>query len=128
DNDVLVGRLPVKKMLIAPLKTKVADIYNQDILSVQADMDDEEVAGIMEKYDLVVVPVVDELGRLLGRITIDDIVDIIREEAGRDFQLASGISENVDSSAGIFTLSRARLPWLLIGLLGGIMGSRVIEM
>jgi len=81
----------------------------------------------MDKYDLVVIPVVDEIGRLLGRITIDDVVDVIKEEAEKDYQMASGISENVESSDSVWLLTRARLPWLLIGLLGGIMGARVIQ-
>jgi magnesium transporter len=80
----------------------------------------------MEKYDLVVLPVIDDLNRLIGRITIDDIVDIIKEEAMEDYNKASGISEQVDSSDSIFTITRARLPWLLIGLMGGVMGAEVI--
>jgi magnesium transporter len=83
---------------------------------------------MMEKYDIVALPVVDELGRLQGRITIDDVVDVIREEAEKDYALASGISGDVDSSDNVLTLTRARLPWLLIGLLGGILGARVIEL
>jgi magnesium transporter len=81
----------------------------------------------MEKYDLVVLPVVDEQGRLLGRITIDDVVDVIKEEADKDYQLLSGISENVESSDSIWIITRARLPWLLIALLGGIVGSQIIS-
>ena len=80
----------------------------------------------MEKYDLVVLPVVDDLNRLIGRITIDDVVDVMKEEAMEDYNKASGISEQVDASDNIVTLTRARLPWLLIGLMGGIMGAEVI--
>jgi magnesium transporter len=90
-------------------------------------MDAEEVAGIMKKYDLVVLPVIDDLGRLLGRITIDDVVDVIKEEADKDYQLMSGISESIESTDKLWILSRARLPWLLVALLGGIFGSRVIS-
>ena len=82
----------------------------------------------MRKYDLVVLPVVDGLGRLIGRITIDDVVDVMQEEAEKDYQMASGISEDVDSDDKIWILSRARLPWMIIGLLGGIVGSRIIAL
>ena len=127
DDGVLVGRLPIKKMLLTPLKTLISDIYDSQIKFVKVDEDQEEVASMMEKYDIVALPVVDELGRLQGRITIDDVVDVIREEAEKDYALASGISGDVDSSDSVITLTRARLPWLLIGLLGGILGARVIE-
>ena len=127
DEGVLVGRLPIKKMLLTPLKTLISDIHDSQIKFVKVDEDQEEVASMMEKYDIVALPVVDELGRLQGRITIDDVVDVIREEAEKDYALASGISGDVDSSDSVLTLTRARLPWLLIGLLGGILGARVIE-
>lgn len=128
DEDILVGRLPLKKLLITPLKAQIADIYDPKIRSVKVDADQEDIANIMEKYDLVVLPVVDELGRLQGRITIDDVVDVIKEEAEKDYALASGISGSVESTDSIYTLTRARLPWLLIGLFGGVMGARVIEL
>lgn len=128
DNDILIGRLQVKKLLLTPLRDKIAHIYDSKIHSVNVNEDQVEIASIMEKYDLVVLPVVDELGRLLGRITIDDVVDVIREEAEHDYALASGISGNVDSTDSVYVLTRARLPWLLIGLLGGIFGARVIEL
>lgn len=128
EEEVLKGRLPVKKLLITPLKTKISDIFDADIRSVTVDTDQEEIANIMEKYDLVVLPVVDEIGRLLGRITIDDVVDVIKEEAEKDYALASGISGSVESTDSVMTLTRARLPWLLIGLLGGVLGARVIEL
>ena len=89
--------------------------------------DSEDVAKIMEKYDLVSVPVVDLQNKLVGRITIDDVVDVIKEEADKDFQLASGISERIESSSSVWRISRARLPWLLIGLMGGILSAQVIS-
>lgn len=128
EAEKLIGRLPIKRLLLTPLKTKIADIYDPKIKSVGVDEDQEEIASMMEKYDLVALPVVDELDRLLGRITIDDVVDVIREEAEKDYALASGISGDVDTSDNVFRLTRARLPWLLIGLLGGILGARVIEL
>ena len=126
DDDVLLGTLSLKKLLLSPEKTFIKNIYNEKVFSVKANSDDEEVANIMEKYDLIVLPVVDDLNRLIGRITIDDVVDVMKEEAMEDYNKASGISEQVDASDNILTLTRARLPWLLIGLMGGIVGAEVI--
>lgn len=126
DNAILLGTLSLKKLLLASEKTIIKTIFNDKIISAKANLSNEEVANIMEKYDLVVLPVIDDLNRLIGRITIDDIVDIIKEEAMEDYNKASGISEQVDSSDSIFTITRARLPWLLIGLMGGVMGAEVI--
>jgi len=127
DNDILQGRISLKKLLLAPDNKKVKDIYNDEVILIKVDAQGEEVAQRMDKYDLVVIPVIDEIGRLLGRITIDDVVDFMREEADKDYQMASGISENVESSDSAWVLTRARLPWLLIGLFGGILGAQVIE-
>jgi magnesium transporter len=127
DREKLVGTLSLKKLLLAPTDSKVKDLFYEDVLSVKAYEKSEEIAVIMEKYDLVALPVVDELNRLIGRITIDDIVDVIKEEAERDYQMASGISESVDSGDSVKVLTRARLPWLLVGLLGGILGALVIS-
>ena len=126
DDDVLLGTLSLKKLLLSTEKTFIKNIYNEKVFSVKANSDDEEVANIMEKYDLIVLPVVDDLNRLIGRITIDDVVDVMKEEAMEDYNKASGISEQVDASDNVLTLTRARLPWLLIGLMGGIMGAEVI--
>ncbi|MEQ8909004.1 MAG: magnesium transporter [Vicingaceae bacterium] len=127
DRDKLVGTLSLKRLLLAPTESKVKDLFYQDVLSVKAYEKSDEVAAIMEKYDLVALPVVDELDRLIGRITIDDIVDVIKEEADKDYQMASGITESVDSMDSVRVLTRARLPWLLVGLLGGIFGALVIS-
>ena len=126
DNQILLGTLSLKKLLLTPEKNYIKNIYNEKVISVKANSDDEEVANIMDKYDLIVLPVVDDLNRLIGRITIDDVVDVMKEEAMEDYNKASGISEQVDSSDNIVTLTRARLPWLLIGLIGGIMGAQVM--
>ena len=129
DNEKLVGFLSLKRLLFASASTKIEDLYqDKNMIFVRTDDDGEEVAGIMEKYDLVSVPVVDLQGKLVGRVTIDDAVDVIKEEADRDFQLASGISEKVESSSSVWRISRARMPWLLIGLLGGVLGAQVISM
>lgn len=128
DLNKLVGVLSLKKLLFASPKTKIIDLYHdKNIISVKTGDSSEHVAKVMEKYDLVSVPVVDFQNKLVGRITLDDVVDIIKEEADKDFQLASGISERIESNASVWRISRARLPWLLIGMLGGILGAQVIS-
>lgn len=127
DHEILLGLISLKKLLLSPDKKKVADIYEKDIQDINVLAKDEEVASVMQKYDLVVMPVIDNKGKLIGRITIDDVVDVIKEEAQKDYQMASGISDKVESSDNIGILTRARLPWLLVGLLGGVLGARVIE-
>ncbi len=127
DNDgILKGTLSLKRMLLSPVDITVKDIYNEDVISVKVDVESEEVSNIMDKYDLVALPVIDSVGRLVGRITIDDVVDVIREEAEKDYQLASGITEDVELSDNVWIHTRARIPWLLIGLVGGILGARVV--
>ncbi|MBN1133099.1 MAG: magnesium transporter [Bacteroidales bacterium] len=127
DDNILVGILSLKALLLASSTTKVKDIYDPDVKSVRTSTSSEEVAQIMEKYDLVVLPVVDSIGRLMGRITIDDVVDVIRDEAEKDYQMASGISQDVETTDSPIRLSRARLPWLIIGLIGGIFVAAVIS-
>lgn len=126
DNEKLIGMLSLKKLIISHPLARVQEIYDADIISVKTSESSEEVAELIQKYDLVVLPVVDQLGRLVGRITIDDVVDVMREEAEKDIQLMSGITDDVDSSDSLWRLSRARIPWLLIGMCGGIVGSRII--
>ena len=127
DNDgILKGTLSLTKLLLAAKGSKIKDIYNKDVIYVKVDMKDEDVANLSDKYDLVALPVVDEIGRLLGRITFDDLVDVMREEAEKDYQMMSGISEDVEHSDKTWRLIRARLPWLLVGLIGEIIGSKVL--
>ena len=126
DHEKLVGTLSLKRLLLTETRILINEIANYDIVSVIATEDDEEIANIMNKYDLIVIPVVDEKGVLLGRITIDDVMDVVKEEAEKDYQMASGITEDVESSDSVWQLTRARLPWLLIGLFGGIIGAKVI--
>jgi len=123
----LKGILSLKKLIQYPTSTLISNIYFKDVISIHIDASREEVARQMEKYDLVALPVVDSEGHLKGRITIDDVVDIIREEAEKDYQMASGIVGDVELSDSIFSVTRARLPWLFIGLLGGILGAVVIS-
>ncbi|NND78450.1 MAG: magnesium transporter [Maribacter sp.] len=120
DNDKLKGRLSLKDLLTTSTKSHISDIYIPKVDSVNVNEDPEEVAKIMSKYDLEAIPVVDEIGRLVGRITIDDIVDVIKEEAEKDYQLAAGISQDVEADDSIWDLTRARLPWLFLGLVGGV--------
>lgn len=122
----LVGLVTLKRLLLANPNARVSEICNRQAIAVSASADVEEVAQLTKKYDLVVLPVVDVLGRLVGRITVDDVVDVIQEEAEEDYQLMSGITSDVDPTDSVFELSKARLPWLLIGLLGGIASSRFL--
>lgn len=126
DNENLLGLMSLRKLLITEKTTVIKDIMVSDIISVRATEENEEVANIMRKYDLVVLPVVDERNNLLGRITIDDVMDFTKEEAEKDYQMASGIYEDIVSSDSILALTRARLPWLLIGMIGGILGAKII--
>ena len=129
DDNILLGHLSLKKLLFSStsIRTLIKDIFDpNDLIVVEPQQSSEEVAKVMEKYDLVVLPVVSSEKELLGRITIDDVVDVIKEEAEKDYQMASGLSENVEMSDGVGLMTRARLPWLLIGLLGGVLVSRVI--
>jgi len=119
-NDKLIGRLSLKDLLTVPPKTKISEIYIPRVDFVDVHTEGEEVARIMQKYDLEAIPVVDEIGRLVGRVTIDDIVDFIKEEAEKDYQLAAGISQDVEADDSIWQLSKARLPWLVLGLFGGL--------
>ncbi len=128
DSNRLLGVLSLKRLLFSNEKTKIADLYqSKNIISVNTSDSAEEVAAVMEKYDLVSVPVVDYQNKLVGRITLDDIVDFIKEEADKDFQLATGITEPIERDASIWRVARARLPWLIIGLLGGTLGAKVIS-
>ena len=119
DEDKLKGRLSLKDLLTTSTKTHIKDVFIKNVDSVNVNEDPEEVARIMSKYDLEAIPVIDEIGRLVGRITIDDIIDVIKEEAERDYQMAAGISQDVEADASIWELTRARLPWLILGLFGG---------
>ena len=121
DNDnILLGRLSLKDLLVANPKTKIRSIYKKNVDHVYDTDSAESVAGTMQKYDLGAIPVVNKKKKLLGRITIDDIVDLIKEEAEEDYQLAAGILQDVDVDDTIFELTKARLPWLIVGLIGGI--------
>jgi magnesium transporter len=127
DGDRLIGRLSLKDLLTTSARTPISQVYIKKLNFVKVDTEDVEVARIMQKYDLEAIPVVDELGRLVGRITIDDIVDVIKDEADKDYQLAAGISQDVEADDSIIELSRARLPWLVLALLGGFVSVTLLE-
>lgn len=121
DNEnILKGRLSLKDLLISPNNAHIKDVYIPKVDYVSVNEDPEEVAKIMAKYDLEAIPVVDEMKRLVGRITIDDIVDVIKEEADKDYQQMAGIAQDVYADDSILDLTRARLPWLIVGLVGGL--------
>jgi magnesium transporter len=122
----LKGRLSLKDLLTAPQGAHISDVYIPKVDYVNVHTEADEVARIMQKYDLEAIPVVDDAGILLGRITIDDIVDYIRDEAEKDYQMAAGISQDVEADDGLFKQTRARLPWLLIGMLGGLGAASII--
>lgn len=126
NSDKLLGIVSLKELILAEPQKKVETLFKDEIKTVGTLTSGVQVAQKMEKYDLVVLPVIDELGRLVGRITIDDVVDVIKEEAEKDYQMASGISEDVEMSDGVFALTKARFPWLLVGLVGGVAGAKVI--
>ena len=120
DHDKLLGLLSLKKLLTTSTSTKISEVYNSKIRSIQ----DTESAEDVARFE---VPVVDVLGKLVGRITIDDVMDFVKEEAEKDYQMASGIAQDIDSTDTIFNMTKARLPWLLIGMMGGLVGSRVLQ-
>lgn len=126
DDHRLKGILPLKKMLTDPSVSKIKHVMEKDPVSVRTDTPIEDVAIDFEKYDLVAMPVIDSIGRLVGQITVDDVMDEVREQSERDYQLASGISSDIDAADSVFAQTKARLPWLLIGIIGGIVNSVIL--
>lgn len=127
DDNRLKGVLPLKKMITDPSVSKIKHVMEENPISVKVDMPIDEVAIDFEKYDLVAMPVVDSIGRLMGQITVDDVMDQVRELQERDYQLASGISSDVDADDSILAQTKARLPWLLIGIAGGLLSSLILS-
>jgi magnesium transporter len=126
DEERLKGRLSLKDLLTTSTKTPISQVYIKKVDYVKVDTKDVEVSRIMQKYDLEAIPVVDELGRLVGRITIDDIIDVIKDEADKDYQLAAGISQDVEADDSVIELTKARLPWLVLALFGGFVSVHVL--
>lgn len=127
DKNRLKGRLSLKDLITAPNNANIRDIYIPNVDYVTVHTEGEEVARIMRKYDLEAIPVIDEVRRLVGRITIDDIVDFIKDEADKDYQMAAGFSEDIEVDDNVFKQTRARLPWLLIGMFGGLGAASIIS-
>jgi magnesium transporter len=126
DADRLIGRVSLKKIILADDHTLISDIYDEEVVAVESYLSDVEVAELMSKYDLEAVPVVNIQGQLLGRITIDDIVDVITEQAEQERQAMAGISDYVEEDDNVWLLSKSRLPWLIIGMAGGVAGARFL--
>ncbi len=126
DDNRLRGIFPLKTTITNPSASKIKHVMEPDPISVRTDTPIEDVALDFEKYDLVAMPVVDGIGRLVGRITVDDIMDEVREQSERDYQLASGIARDVETDDSIFKQVKARLPWLFIGLVGGILNAIIL--
>lgn len=126
DDNKLKGILPLKKLITHPSVSKIRHVMEADPVSVKVDTPIDEVALDFEKYDLVAMPVIDSIGRLLGRITVDDVMDQVREASERDYQLASGLSSDVDADDSILAQTKARIPWLLIGIFSGIVASLIL--
>ena len=126
DDNRLKGVFPLQKMITHPSVSKIKHVMEVDPVVVKTDTAIEEVALDFEKYNLVAMPVVDSIGRLVGRITVDDVMDTVREQSERDYQLASGISQDVEVDDSVITQTKARLPWLLIGIFGGIANSWIL--
>jgi magnesium transporter len=127
NRDILLGRLSIKALLLSRDDKLVKDIFNPDVISIESFRDENEVVSVMQKYDLEAIPVVNIQGRLLGRITIDDVIDVMQEQAELSRQLMTGISENVEEDDSVFRISRSRIPWLIIGMVGGLFAAYFME-
>ena len=127
NKEELIGRLSLKDLIMSPSKKKIKQIYIPKVDYVNVNDSGEDVVKLMTKYDLEAIPVVNDNRKLLGRITIDDIVDFIKDEAEEDYLLAAGVSNDVEADDSIFELSKARLPWLILGLLGGLGSVFILE-
>ena len=125
DDERLCGLFPLKKMITSPSVSKVKHVMDTQIISVDVDTPIDEVTMLIEKYNLVAIPVVDKINRLVGQITVDDIMDEVREQTEHDQQLTAGLTQDVETGDSVFLQTKARLPWLIIGMLGGI-GSSIL--
>jgi magnesium transporter len=127
DEERLCGTFPLKKMVTSPSVVKVKHVMTKEVVSADVDTPIDEVAMLIEKYNLVAIPVVDKIGRLLGQITVDDVMDEIREQNEHEYQLNAGITKDIETNDTVFTQTGARLPWLVIGMLGGIGSSLLLN-
>ncbi|MBV6645661.1 MAG: magnesium transporter, partial [Cyclobacteriaceae bacterium] len=127
DLEKLLGKVSLKKIILSSDSVKISDIYEPDIVSVETYIEEDEVVSLMRKYDLDAVPVINARGKLVGRITIDDVVDVITETAEEERQIMSGISADVEEDDSVWALSKARLPWLIIGMVGGLLAAQITD-
>ncbi len=126
--DKLIGIAPLKDLILAKGDTKISQIMDRDVVSVTTDVDQEEVANIARRYDLVSIPVVDKMGRLIGRITFDDVADVMQEEASEDIQRMAGITDEEEfREKSVFRISQVRLPWLLVGFTGELVSAYILH-
>ena len=126
DDGRLKGVFPLKKMITNPSVSKVKYVMDEDVISTKVDTPIDDVVQMIEKYNLVSVPVIDSIGRLQGQITVDDVIDELREQQEHDYQMASGLTSDVETDDSVFRQMWARIPWLLIGMLGGILNSMLL--
>ena len=127
DEERLCGTFPLKKMITSPSVVKVKHVMTKEVVSVDVDTPIDDVAILIEKYNLVAIPVIDKIGRLLGQITVDDVMDEIREQNEHEYQMNAGITKDLETNDTVFTQTGARLPWLVIGMLGGIGSSLLLN-
>jgi magnesium transporter len=124
---ILLGIIPIINLLVVDPRARADEVMMRDIVTVTVDTDQEDVAAVFAKYDLYSLPVVDARGRLAGRITVDDIIDVIAEEASEDIKIMAGTGDEEFWERSSLRVSRARLPWLLTGLFGGIASAIVMN-
>lgn len=128
DNaNVLQGILSIKSIIKAPVSAKVADLVNKDFVFVKADLDQEDVADLIQQYNLTTIPVVDDEMKLLGRVTVDDIIDVIEQESTEDILKISGVSEDEELSGTWLEAVKSRLPWLVINLGTAYLAASIIR-
>ncbi|MFH1082891.1 MAG: magnesium transporter [Pseudomonadota bacterium] len=127
DFEKLVGVISLKDLLLEDPEKKISEVMNPEVISVNAKTDQEEVVNLVRRYDLVNIPVVDDSHRLVGRITHDDIIDVIEEETDEDISLMAGVIDEEIAEESTIRISRARLPWLVVALFGGILAALVID-
>lgn len=127
EENILKGIVSLKQLLLAQKNTRIENLYNEDIVFVETTSPGDEVADLMQRYDLEALPVVNTLGRLMGRITIDDVLDFVTEQAEEDMQAVTGISGEADEADTVWEIAKTRLPWLVVGVLGSLMAATVIK-
>ncbi len=126
ENENFIGLLSLRKLLISDNKNISSIVNKKNLISVKVNETKESIINLMNKYNLVVLPVLNNKNELIGRITIDDVLSTFKEETDKDYQMASGLFEDININDNIFAITRSRLPWLIIGTIGGIIGAQII--